>query len=400
MPTDRQSVKLTEAKIKALAARSTKWVAWDAEVAGFGVRVYPGGVKAFVLSYRAGGRKKLVTIARVGEMSLSDARARAGRAKVEIRDGDDPAQARRQAREAPTVAEGLDRFFDEFVPQRIAAGNMSPRTKQDYRKQAELSIRPALGNLKIEKVTKRDIELAIAPRAPVQRNRTLALISRLFSQFESWGWREQNTNPARGIEKGREEPRDRVLTPTEIAALGKALSESSNPTAASAIRFLLFTGWRTGEALGIEWDNVNTETGEVVLPSTKTGRDVRRLGTGALELLAGLPRTGRFVFPGQRREALPYWTIQRHFDFLCDEAGIENARLHDIRRTVATMAASSGASVFALRDLLGHRTLAMVNRYARRASSAAEALQTKNADTMAALMDGTEAEIVDLPRRA
>ena len=65
------------------------------------------------------------------------------------------------------------------------------------------------------------------------------------------------------------------------------------------------------------------------------------------------------------------------------------------------MAASSGASIFALRDLLGHRTLTMVNRYARRAATAAEALQTENADRMAAIMDGKgEAEVVDLPRRA
>ena len=400
MQADKKSVKLTEAKIKALAARSKKYVAWDTEAPGFGVRVYPGGAKAYILTYRVGGRKKLITLARVGELTLVDARSRANRAKLGIRDGADPAEDRREAREAPTVAEGLDRFFNEFVPQRIAAGNMSPRTQRDYLKQANLTIRPALGAIKIERVTKRDVELAIAPRAPVQRNRTLALVSRLFTAFESWGWREPNTNPARGIEKAREEPRDRVLTPTEIAALGKALSTSSNPTAASAIRFLIFTGWRTGEVLSMTWENVKTETGEVILPSTKTGRDVRRLGTGALELLAELPRTGAYVFPGQRREAMPYWTVQRVFDSLCAEAGIEDARLHDIRRTVATMAASSGASVFALRDLLGHRTLTMVNRYARRAATAAEALQTENADRMAAIMDGTKAEVVDLPRRA
>ena len=53
----------------------------------------------------------------------------------------------------------------------------------------------------------------------------------------------------------------------------------------------------------------------------------------------------------------------------------------------------SGASIFALRDLLGHRTLTMVNRYARRAATAAEALQTENAEPHGrAIMDGTEAD--------
>ena len=127
--------------------------------------------------------------------------------------------------ESPIVADGVQRFFEEYVPRRIADGRMSERTKSDYRKQATLTILPGLGKRKIADVTRADIERAVSPRAPVQRNRTVALISRLFSLFEDWEWRAQNTNPARRIEKAREEPRDRVLAPSELAALAAALND-------------------------------------------------------------------------------------------------------------------------------------------------------------------------------
>ena len=54
---------------------------------------------------------------------------------------------------------------------------------------------PGLGNLKIADVTRADVERAVAKRAPVQRNRTLAFISRVFTVFEQWEYRPQHTNP-------------------------------------------------------------------------------------------------------------------------------------------------------------------------------------------------------------
>ena len=402
MATDRQSAGLTERRIRDAKPAAKTVFLWDETVKGLGVRITSKGAKAYVLFYRASGRKRLATLARCSELSLRDARERAGRELAAIRNGEtDPLRRREEARQAPTVNDGLDRFFGEFVPRRIEAGRLTERTARDYRAQADRTIRPALGALKIADVTRDDIERAVAKRAPVQRNRTLALLSRVFNLFEAWEYRPQHTNPARGIEKAREEPRERVLAPSEIQALGAALDMPGDPFAAGAIRFLLMTGWRVGEALALRWEDINLETGEIVLPATKTGRQTRTVAGLALSVVAGLPRINGcpYVFAGAGDGPLSYGTLRGRFRAACKRAGIADCRLHDIRRSVATSAAASGLSPFLLRDLLNHKTVAMANRYARRAGSALQAAHDESAGRMAALLDGREkADVVPLRR--
>ena len=296
---------------------------------------------------------------------------------------------------APTVCDGLDRYFAEYAPARVDAGRLKERTLKDYRDQARRTVRPALGNIKIADVTQADVELAVAPmlKAPVQRNRTLAMISMLFNRFEAWEYRRQNNNPARGVEREREEPRDRTLSPSETSALGAALDASGRPLEASTIRFLMLTGWRTGEALGLRWEHVNFETGEIELPSTKTGPAVRRVAVLALRVIADMPRIDgddRRVFPVR-----PH-TLRRHFKIACKAAEIADCTPHDLRRTFATNAAEAGMSPFLLRDLLGHKTLAMTDRYARRSGVALHDAQDAGAERMAALMAGKSAEVVPI----
>ena len=94
--------------------------------------------------------------------------------------------------------------------------------------------------------TCRDVEAMVEPLPKVQRNRVLALVSRLFTLFETWEWRPQNTNPARGIERAREEARDRTFSPTELSALAEALRqwEDRHPAQVAAIRLAAVTGLR------------------------------------------------------------------------------------------------------------------------------------------------------------
>ena len=397
MSTDRPSVNLTEKRIRDAKPAAKAAFLWDGEMKGLGARITPAGVKAYVLRYRVAGRERLATLGRCSEMSLREARERAGREMAKIRAGaGDPLRQRQEAIAAPTVADGLDRFFREYAPRRIEQGRMSERTLADYRAQAERTVRPGLGNLKIADVTRDDVERAVAKRAPVQRNRTLALISRLFSVFEQWEYRPQHTNPARLVERSREQPRDRVLAPSEMEAIGAALAACDDPFAAAALRFLMLTGWRNGEVLSLQWDAVNFETGEVVLPSTKTGRSVRTVDALALQAIDALPRIDRVsgVFAG-----LSYSSLWRRWKSICEAAGVPNCRLHDIRRTVATSAASAGMSAFILRDLLGHKTLAMANRYVKSGSALQDA-QASTASRMAGFLAGSPGEVVPMRRPA
>ena len=392
---------LTERIIRDAKSTGKTRTIWDTKTPGLGVQVTRGGTKNFVIRYAVDDKRRQAILCRVGQLPLAEVRKKAGAELAAIRAGKvDPLRRREEAAAAPTVNDGLDRFFDEYAPRRIADGRLSERTANGYRKQAGRTLRPKLGTMKIKDVTRRDIELALAKVAPVQRNRQLALASRLFNLFETWEYRPQRSNPVRGIEKAREEPRDRVLAPSEISALAVALDSSDELFAVTAMRFLMLTGWRSGEALALRWADLNFETGEAVLPATKIGRDNRPVGAFALELLAGLPRVSGnpFVFAGARGAAIGYRKLRLVFASACEAAGIGNARLHDIRRSVATTAAASGLSVLLLRDLLNHKSVAMANRYARRAGSALQETVDASAARMAAMMRGEAAEVVPLRR--
>ena len=392
---------LTEKRIRDAKPGPKPITLWDAQVVGLGVRVFPSGIKSFVLSYRVNGKKKLATLARCSEISLRDARERGGRELAAIRDGEtDPLRRREQAREAPTMTDLLDRFFSEYVPRRREAGRMAESTARHYTRQRRY-VEPGLGGIKVKDVTRHHVERAIARHAPIHRNRLAAFLSRVFTLAEHWELRPQHSNPVRGIEKARETPRDRVLAPSEFEALAGALASSTELYAVAAIKFLMLTGWRSGEALALRWEHVNFETGEALLPSTKTGRDNRPLGAPVLELLADLPRVNGnpFVFAGARGVALGYRKLRIVFADACQAVDVPDCRLHDIRRSVATMAAASGVSVLMLRDLLNHKSVAMANRYARRAGSALQEAVDASTERMAATMAGKGAEVVQMPRR-
>ena len=359
---------LTEKRIRDAKPQARTRILWDSKVKGLGVRITPAGAKSFILNYRVDGRERRATLARVSELSLKSARDRASSELGAIRAGDiGPLERRREAREAPTVGHGVERFFEEFAPARVGIGRMSDRTVYEYRKLARRYLLPILGDRKIGDVTRTHIELMVQPLPNTQRNRVLALASRLFTLFEFWGWRPQRTNPVRGIERAREEERDRVLSPTEVVALAAVLESATeqHPGPVAAIRFAAVTGLRIGEILGIRWEHIDFETARLTLPSTKTGRRNHGLPSPALDILSSLPRINDWVFTTGRHAAVTYRTVRKVFASVVRNAGLVDVRLHDLRRTVMTRAAMAGVGTHVLRDLLGHKTAAMADRYIR-----------------------------------
>ena len=375
---------------------------WDSQVKGLGLRITPRGTKSYILNYRVAMRECRATLARTSELSLKAARERAAEELAAIRAGrPHPLERRHEANAAPTVADGLDRFFNKFTPARIDIGRMAARTVKEYRKQALQYLVPALGKRKIRDVTRLDVETMVEPLPKVQRNRVLALVSRLFTLFETWEWRPQNTNPARGIERAREEARDRTFSPTELWALAEALRrwEDRHPAQVAAIRLAAVTGLRIGEILAIRWEHLDLDTGRLTLPATKTGRRLHDLPAAALAILTDLPRINEWPFTTGRDAPVTYATVRNTFAKAASTAGLVDARLHDLRRTVMTRAAMAGIGTHVLRDLLGHKTTAMADRYIRSVGNPVRDARELVGAAMAAMMQGEPgSEVVQTPR--
>lgn len=395
---------LTERIIRDAKPEPKTRILWDRQVKGLGLRITPAGARAYILNYRVGGRERRATLARASEISLKAARERAGAELAAVRGGEvDLLDRRRKTKEAPTVNDLLEQYFGTFVPDRIATGRMTQTTARKYRNQADNYLRPALGSRRVADVTRFDVENMAKPLAgtPTLRNRVLAFASRVFTLAEHWEMRPQRTNPVRGVDRAKEQARDRVLAASELAALSAALDEreASHPFAVGAVRVAAMSGLRISECLSMRWENISFETGRATLPRTKTGRRVVPLAAPVLDLLSRLPRINGcpWVFAGARNGApVTYKTTRDLFATACELAGLEDLRLHDLRRSVATNLAAAGVNAYTLRDVLGHATLAMSNRYVRGAGDALTEAMERAAAITSAAMDGKPGEVVRL----
>ena len=268
---------------------------------------------------------------------------------------------------------------------------MAPGTAAEYARQARLYL-SRLSSRKVADVDRADIERALENASPVQFNRVLAFISRLFNLVETWGWRPQHTNPVKGIERNREEPRDRVLNDSELSALAQALErvEPMHPAPVAAIRVAAMSGLRIAEVLGMRWQDIDVETGRIDLPTTKTGKRVHHLGPAALAIIEARPRISSepWVFSTGRGRPT-YAHVRRVFAKVVADAGLANCRLHDLRRTAITALAAAGASAFLVRDFAGHRTLQMAGRYVRAGQAVVEARRWVDGQMATALNGGT-----------
>lgn len=368
---------------------------WDAKVQGLALQVTEGGTKNYIIRYRASGRKRQAILARAGGVSLADIRKRAAEELLKVRaDGSDPLERQHEAKQAPRVKDLVERFLSETAPARIKARRMTPSTLKAYTNQCTRYVLPQLGRLHVEKVTRRDIERFAERMAdvPTMRNRTLALVSRLFTLAEHWEWRPQRSNPARGVTRAREDARDRTLSPSEFGRLADALEglNTRYPSAVAAIRVAAMSGMRISEVLSLTWDGVDVETGRAIIPKSKTGRRVVPLAAPVLAIVTAQPRVSGnpYVFHGARGAAVGYSLVRRVFATACREAELHDVRLHDLRRTVATNLAGAGLGAFTIRDVLGHQTLAMSNRYVRMASDALTEATERAAALTATAMAG------------
>lgn len=385
--------KLTKRTVDAAEIRSSRYVLFDDEVKGFGLRVFPSGEKSWIVEYRpnGGGRgvsKRRFTLGSAGTLTPDAARRAAKDALASVRFGSDPARAKEAARKSVTVADLAQRFLADHVDLK-----RKPGTAQQYRHLLEDFVVPALGSQKAEAVTRREMSKLHAGMQdkPYQANRMLAVMGAMYTFAGKRGMVPETCNPVRGIEKYREHRRERFLTPEELERIGAALREAetvgiawdadeTGPNAkhlakaenrrtvlgvhpAAAIRLLILTGARLREILHLRWEHVDLGRGLLFLPDSKTGRKTIVLNAPALLLLADLPRFGSYVIAGDNHEK-PRADLHRPWKMIAKRAGLEAVRIHDLRHTFASFGAGSGLGLPILGKLLGHKEVATTQRYA------------------------------------
>ena len=111
-------MKLTKKLVDGLrysGTNNSRCIVWDDGLPGFGCRVYPSGKKAFVLSYRLGGRKRMMSLGQFGSVTLDHARKMAKKRIASILDGNDPLEIRNQFRKGETVADLCSMYLEHHA---------------------------------------------------------------------------------------------------------------------------------------------------------------------------------------------------------------------------------------------------------------------------------------------
>ncbi|MEO7221115.1 MAG: site-specific integrase [Devosia sp.] len=241
---------------------------------------------------------------------------------------------------------------------------------------------------------------------PAQANRTVAIIGSMFGFASKRGLCDSDQNPARGIDKYKQEGRERFLSIQELERLGAAirvaetigvpwqidvtkktkhLRKEGRETligkhAAAALRLLIFTGARLREVLHLKWEHIDFDRGLLVLPDSKTGKKTIVLNAPALAVLESLPRIGAFVIAGESADTddeKPRADLKRPWALVTRQAGLRGLRIHDLRHNFAAFGAGGGMGLPIIGKLLGHSQPQTTARYAhldadplRRASNA------------------------------
>lgn len=333
-------LRLTDIAIKKLTNPVDGQVThWDELTPGFGLRCSKKS-KSFVVMY--GEKRKLKTLGRYPNLSLSDARAQARRFFVEYEAGafvpDEP---------CILFSEAKDRFLAD------CEGRNKPRTVADYKRLLEkhFPFEKPLDEIRRQHVMAVVSGLA---KTPSEQSHAFVAIRTMMNWCVRHGLIDYSVVPKL---KQTTPARDRVLSDSELRAVYLRSSEVGYPFG-PIVQLLILTGQRRGEIGGLRRSWIEEDL--VTLPTgfAKNKREHRfPLGQLAQDVIAALPDTGDLLFPAKTDWDKPFsgWAWHKaRFDK--DLEDVADYTLHDLRRTFATIHAKIGTPIHVTEKLLNHVT--------------------------------------------
>lgn len=380
---------LSKRTVDAAEPRQAAWFLWDdgkGAIAGFGLRVSPGGAKAYILQYRMTGAKadRRYTIGRHGPWTPDKARERAAELRRLVDTGVDPFEADEAAhkgRERERVAT-LERAFDVVADLWLKSYKSDRHGKT--RRQSSVNIattvvrhlKAKFGSRRIDELGRADIIAAIDAIAPEK----VAMRSSVFSYGRIlWKWAFARelvdvipfaalSAPAKPIS------RDVILTDAELPIIWRATRKVEYPFG-PAFRLLLLTGQRRSEVFGMQWEELDKKAAKWTIPAERAKNNqahvVPLTDMVVAEITAMLTQPGKKAPTEWPKRGIVFTTNNKtaasgiskaklRLDAAADEiageggAKVTSWRLHDLRRTVATGLQKLGVRLEVTEAVLNH----------------------------------------------
>ncbi|MBI4474766.1 MAG: tyrosine-type recombinase/integrase [Acidobacteria bacterium] len=361
MPKDKFTAK-TILKLEALGGKQTDF--WDTESDNLVLRVTPSGSRSWCVIYRIGRRQRRYTLGKHPAVSLADARDRTRKALNDVSEGRDPAQQKQADRDAISFEALAADFMEKYARKRKKSAGEDDRIIMT-------DLNPHIGKCRAKDVSRGQIRRIledIAARAPIQANRTLACIRKIFN----WAISESDVygievNPCYRLPApGEEKERDRVLGEDEIRAMWAAC-EKEESLVAEQLKLRLLTAQRGGEVSRMQWTEVDFESAWWTIPAEKAKNGLSHrvpLSAPALKILQAVKatnaastserrRNSSWVFPAIRGNGC-LENIRKTAVSIFEEAKIEDVVPHDLRRTAASFMTSMGIPRLTVSKILNH----------------------------------------------
>jgi integrase len=246
----------------------------DTEAKGLVLRVTPGGVKTWAVLYSYGRRKRRLTLGEFPAIKLAKARELALDAIARVAQGQDPRGQKLAERRGRLNALSFNKLADTWL-EKHAHVKLKPTAVVEYERMIDADLRPSLGEMAAQLVTKQDVILKVRDKiagrgARVHADHVVGMVSRIYS----WAIDEEyvDTNPAYKVRKAAAGPsvRNRVLSAEELGSFWNGLqrAEVSEPLRL-IFRLALLTGQRRSEVAGMRKCEINRDQKLWVLPGDR-----------------------------------------------------------------------------------------------------------------------------------
>jgi integrase len=255
--------------------------------------------------------------------------------------------------------------FAELYIENYAKVNKKSWRGDLYRIEANMI--PFFGTLELQEIDPLLIEKYRAERlkADVTKstvNREITIMKKMFNLAIDWSFTEENPVQKVKLFSEKDRQKERIITEEEEKNLLEACPGYVRPIIDTALN----TGMRRGEIFNLEWKQVDLKERTIRVVYTKSGKDrIIPVNDRMNQVLLGqkqLNGKSPFVFPNPDT-GRPYTDIKKSFKCACGNAGIKDLRFHDLRHTFASRLVRAGVDLITVRDLLGHFSVRVTQRY-------------------------------------
>ena len=337
-----------------VGAKNAQCIYWDQQLPGFGVRVYPNGRRVFVCSYRVQGRKRLATLGRGDVLRLDLARKKAVSYLGQVAEGIDPQAPKDVLKAAGTVKSLAEAYIGRHA-------KLKKNTWVEDESYLARHLIPRFGTRLALAISTDDmaaLHAEIGSKHPYAANRLLEIVRKMYNLGRKWGLvPADKANPASGVERFPETKRRRFVTPDELPRLSKAIDQEADEYVRHAVWLLLLTGLRRGELLNAKWSDIDWKQRTLSIPKTKNGEALlAALSHAAISRLKAIPQlqNNPYIICG-RKAGQHLVNLTDAWGRIRKAAGLNDLRIHDLRRTVGSWLVRDGASLHLVGSVLNHK---------------------------------------------